>query len=87
LRPKSKTVGTSGAPKWRIQMWFTATRAASGLSGLVIQFASAVRRPVLVGGKTLPSGAYASVGWSTATRAACTAATWPPAPRPRRRTR
>ena len=50
LRPKSKTVGTSGAPKWRIQMWLTATRAASGLSRLVTQFASAVRRPVLVAG-------------------------------------
>src|SRR5438270_5260637 len=48
--PKSKTVGTSGSPKWRIQMWFTATRAASGLSRAVIHRASARRRPVLVEG-------------------------------------
>ena len=32
LRPKSKTVATSGAPKCRSQMWLTATRAVSGLS-------------------------------------------------------
>ena len=45
-----ETVGTSGVPKWRSQMWLIATRAASGLSGEVIQRASAVRRPVLVAG-------------------------------------
>ena len=50
LRPKSKTVGTRGEPEWCIQIWLTATRAVSGLSGSVIQRASASRRPVLVVG-------------------------------------
>ena len=53
LRPKSNTVGTSGLPKCRIQMWLTATRAVSGCCGSVIQLASAVRRPVLVVGNGL----------------------------------
>ena len=47
LRPKSKTVATSGAWKCRTQMWLTATRAVSGLSRLAIQPASAAPRPVL----------------------------------------
>ena len=42
LRPKSKTVSTSGRPKCRIQMWLTATRAVSGLSRLVIHAARAL---------------------------------------------
>ena len=50
LRPKSNTVGTSGVPKCRIQMWLTATRAVSGLSRSAIQRARASRRPVLVAG-------------------------------------
>ena len=50
LRPKSNTDGTSGVPKCRIQIWLTATRAVSGLSGSVIQRARASRRPVLVAG-------------------------------------
>ena len=51
LRPKSKTVGTSGDPKWRVQIWLTATRAVSGLRRSVIHLASACRRPLLRGGK------------------------------------
>jgi hypothetical protein len=43
-------VGTSGLPRCRAQMWFTATRAGSGFFGSVSQRASAVRRPVLVAG-------------------------------------
>ena len=50
LRPKSKTVVTSGLPRCRIQMWLTATRAVSGFRGSTIQSASARRRPVLVAG-------------------------------------
>src|SRR5438309_6215292 len=48
----SKTVGTSGLPKWRIQTWLTATRAVSGCRGSVIHFARAERRPVLVVGRS-----------------------------------
>ena len=50
LRPKSNTDGTSGVSKWCIQIWLIAIRAVSGLSGWVIQRASARRRPVLVAG-------------------------------------
>ncbi len=48
--PKLTTVGTSGFPKWRSQIWFTATRAVSGFCLLAIQLARAVRRPELVFG-------------------------------------
>ena len=50
LTPKLKTVATSGSPKCRIHIWFTATRAVSGLFRWAIQRASASRRPVLVAG-------------------------------------
>src|SRR4051794_8050943 len=50
LTPKSNSVGTSGVPKCRIQMWLTATRAVSGFFRSTIHFASASRRPVLVAG-------------------------------------
>src|SRR6476659_7060907 len=76
LRPKSNTVGTIAAPKWRIQMWLAATRAARGLSREVIQFASAVRRPVLSFGYILVIDAYVADGRSTAALAASSAAPW-----------
>ena len=50
LRPKSFTVGTIARPKWRPQMWLTATRAVSGFDSSAIQRAKASRRPVLVAG-------------------------------------
>src|SRR5262245_19282837 len=54
LRPKSKTDGTSGAPKCRIQMWLIAARAVRGFSRLATHCARASRRPVLVAGYTVP---------------------------------
>src|SRR5262249_16328831 len=50
LRPKSDTVGTIAWPKWRIQIWLTATRAVSGLCVSAIHRARASRRPELSAG-------------------------------------
>src|SRR4051794_26247098 len=72
LRPKLAVVSTSGRPKCHAQTWFTATRAVSGFAGLVTQFASAVRRPLLVFVYVGVSGVYASPGGATALRAAST---------------
>ena len=43
--PRLSTVATSPVPKWCCQMRLTMTRAKSGFSGDVTQFANAVRRP------------------------------------------
>src|SRR5262245_47290181 len=48
--PKFSTEGTRPAPKWRIQIWLTATGAVRGFSRSVSQRARARRRPVLVAG-------------------------------------
>ena len=58
LRPKLLVVSTSGRPKCQPQTWFTATRAVSGLSRFVSQFARAARRPLLVFGYCGVSGVY-----------------------------
>ena len=56
LLPKLKTVGTSGFPKWRSQMWLMATRAVSGLS-----FA-AIHGRVRAGGRNSSSGISGPIG-------------------------
>ena len=48
-KPKSLAVATMPLPKWCCQSRLTITRAVSGLSFDAIQFASASRRPVLLG--------------------------------------
>ena len=68
LTPKLKTVATSGSPKCRIHIWFTATRAVSGLFRCAIQRASASRRPVLVADKACRA-ADNRCGLSTSLRA------------------
>ena len=43
---------------WRAQMWFTATRAVSGLRRLMIHSASALRRPLLRDGKVTSGSSF-----------------------------
>jgi len=50
LAPKSFGVGNNAWPKWRSQIWFTATRAANGFSRLVNHRGTPIAGPLLVSG-------------------------------------